>query len=527
MQHRSPVYPLTMFVLALCGVFSLWVALGTSRPSRAQAQDSAAAQVDSMPSAPDASTALKVTVGTAPSVCAPTNNITVSMGTTIYYCYFLENKSNYTLTVHSLMDDAYAVPLHDHLLLTITSKNGAAPAQEILGIATVERPIHSTVTWVATSTTGLSFTAQSKVHINMPTLAVTATVGVDPQQCSQHDEVAIASGTQVYYCYQVHNNSSMTLTVNEIAGVSTALSTPLPFVLPPAARVNLTTTDLITQTTAQTIRITGYTKAGLSAYAYDQTTAKVPAFRITTTVDQAGTPCIATDSVTVVAGSKVYYCYHLTNLGGVPLTNHRILGSTITRGARDLTFTLAFTADVSFPTPLVITETGVHTVTWLAWNGDLTTTASTLVTTTALTTFTAEAYYNVNGARNRELGERPLPQIQLTLTYPDGISLTKMSDDSGTIVFTNIPARVYTATVTNFNTDPYTLETGASVLRLDLRGQPNKQEPFAFTLPPETDTDKDGIPNWQEGAGDEDKDGIPNYLDYSPKIFAPLLRRTE
>jgi hypothetical protein len=526
-MHRSPVYPLAIFAFAFCAVFVLCVTLGLSHSPIAQAQMSSGDSATNSPASPDASTALKVTVGTISGVCAPTNNITVSMGATIYYCYFLENKSNHTLTVHSLLDDAYPAPLYDRLLLTITSKNGAAPAQEILGIATVERPIHSTVTWIATSTTGLSFTAQSSVHINMPTLAVTATVGVDPELCSTEAEIAVPSGTQVYYCYQVHNSGAMTLTIDRITGFDTRSGASLPFVLAPAARVNLTASALITQTTDQTISLTGYTKTGLTAYARGQTTVRVPALQVTTTADLAGAPCAATNSLTVSAGSKVFYCYKLTNTGGVPLIHHRVLGSTIARGARELTFTLAVTADVSFPTPLVITETGVHTVTWIAWNGNLTATARTLVTTTALTTLTVEAYYDVNGARNREAREPALANIQLTLAYPNGISLTKMSDISGTIVFTNIPARVYTATVTNFNRDPYTPLSGTAVQQLDLRGRPATHAPLAFTLPPDTDTDKDGIPNWQEGAGDEDGDGIPNYLDYSPKVFIVVIRRAE
>jgi len=45
------------------------------------------------------------TVGTTPGVCATTSTITVSPGTTVYYCYTATNSGTETLTTHTLVDD--------------------------------------------------------------------------------------------------------------------------------------------------------------------------------------------------------------------------------------------------------------------------------------------------------------------------------------------------------------------------------------------------------------------------------------
>lgn len=51
------------------------------------------------------------TVGTNPGVCATTTEITVTAGTTVYYCYTVQNTGNITLTTHNLTDSALGVIL--------------------------------------------------------------------------------------------------------------------------------------------------------------------------------------------------------------------------------------------------------------------------------------------------------------------------------------------------------------------------------------------------------------------------------
>jgi uncharacterized repeat protein (TIGR01451 family) len=51
------------------------------------------------------------TVGTNPGVCATTTEITVTAGTTVYYCYTVQNTGNITLTTHNLTNSALGVIL--------------------------------------------------------------------------------------------------------------------------------------------------------------------------------------------------------------------------------------------------------------------------------------------------------------------------------------------------------------------------------------------------------------------------------
>jgi hypothetical protein len=51
------------------------------------------------------------TVGTDPGSCATTSNISVGYGSTVYYCYTVENTGNVTLTHHTVTDDVLGTVL--------------------------------------------------------------------------------------------------------------------------------------------------------------------------------------------------------------------------------------------------------------------------------------------------------------------------------------------------------------------------------------------------------------------------------
>ncbi|MGQ9815835.1 MAG: Ig-like domain-containing protein, partial [Candidatus Roseilinea sp.] len=85
------------------------------------------------------------TVGTAPGVCATTTEITVTTGTTVYYCYAVENTGNITLTEHSL-DDSVLGTILSGFVYTLT------PGSSIDTVAaglTISQVVTQTVTNVA------------------------------------------------------------------------------------------------------------------------------------------------------------------------------------------------------------------------------------------------------------------------------------------------------------------------------------------------------------------------------------------
>ncbi|MGQ9904545.1 MAG: S8 family serine peptidase [Anaerolineae bacterium] len=85
------------------------------------------------------------TVGTAPGVCATTTEITVAAGTTVHYCYTVQNTGNITLTVHDLNDDVLGTILSG-FVYTLT------PGSSIDTVAaglTISQVVTQTVTNVA------------------------------------------------------------------------------------------------------------------------------------------------------------------------------------------------------------------------------------------------------------------------------------------------------------------------------------------------------------------------------------------
>ncbi|MBK9051810.1 MAG: hypothetical protein IPL78_13120 [Chloroflexi bacterium] len=51
------------------------------------------------------------TVGTDATSCAASSSITVPYGSTVYYCYSVENTGNVTLTTHTVVDDVLGTVL--------------------------------------------------------------------------------------------------------------------------------------------------------------------------------------------------------------------------------------------------------------------------------------------------------------------------------------------------------------------------------------------------------------------------------
>ncbi|MFO7614104.1 MAG: hypothetical protein R6W71_05635, partial [Bacteroidales bacterium] len=88
---------------------------------------------------------LTMTVGTTPGVCAPTNNITVSAGTEVYYCYQIRNNTSTTLSLHDLIDSELGIILSG---FPYTLAPGAYSPQ-VIHPPTTTTNVTSTPTWTA------------------------------------------------------------------------------------------------------------------------------------------------------------------------------------------------------------------------------------------------------------------------------------------------------------------------------------------------------------------------------------------
>ena len=95
----------------------------------------------------------------------------------------------------------------------------------------------------------------------------------------------------------------------------------------------------------------------------------VPAIELNKTVGTTAGVCATTDSVTVTAGTQVYYCYQVENTGEVTLNYHDLVDSELGVLANDLPYVLApgaFSPEVIVPATPMATVTNVGT--WTAYS---------------------------------------------------------------------------------------------------------------------------------------------------------------
>ncbi len=344
------------------------------------------------------------TVGTDAGVCATTDEITVAAGTTVYYCYEVENTGNVTLNLHDLVDDELGTIFTglNYALTPGSSVNTVAAGLTIS--ATINVPTTNTATWTAYNagpSDEATATASATVNIAapVPAISLTKTVGTDSGVCATTDEITVASGTTVYYCYEVENTGNVTLNLHDL--VDSELGTILDgfsYALTPGASAFLTVTATISVTTVNTATWTAY-NAGPSdeATATDSATVNVtpvpvPAITLVKTVGTTPGVCAATTSITVESGTTVYYCYTVTNTGNVALGLHDLVdnelgallnalpydllpGASVDTVAAGLTITATITADTT------------NTAIWTAYNAG----PSDVATATASATVTVAA----------------------------------------------------------------------------------------------------------------------------------------
>jgi subtilisin-like proprotein convertase family protein len=102
--------------------------------------------------------------------------------------------------------------------------------------------------------------------VAVPGIVLTKTVGLDPNSCATTDSIIIPAGlggTEVTYCFTVHNTGDVTFTNHTLT--DTVMGTLLdnePLVLAPGATYFITQTSLITETTVNTAYWTAFDAAG-------------------------------------------------------------------------------------------------------------------------------------------------------------------------------------------------------------------------------------------------------------------------
>jgi hypothetical protein len=122
-----------------------------------------------MPSRIGPQITLAKTVGTDPGVCAATDSITVTSGTTVYYCYHVVNTGSEALFYHTLVDDDLGELLHNEPLALYPNDS-----TDYIVPHTVNATVTNTATWTAVNSLG-GYNADDTIGYNFEDISGTGT----------------------------------------------------------------------------------------------------------------------------------------------------------------------------------------------------------------------------------------------------------------------------------------------------------------------------------------------------------------
>ena len=88
---------------------------------------------------------------------------------------------------------------------------------------------------------------------------------------------------------------------------------------------------------------------------------------INKTVGTDANVCATTDSIQVDAGTRVTYCYLVTNTGDETLTTHTLVDDQLGTLLNNFPYNLAPSASVFLTTTLIIDSSVTNTATWTGW----------------------------------------------------------------------------------------------------------------------------------------------------------------
>lgn len=192
---------------------------------------------------------LAKTVGTDPNTCASTDAVDVLSGAEATYCYTVLNTGSVTLTTHTLVDSVLGTILSG-FPYTLTPGASAFITQT----AIITQTTVNNATWSATDGFIVADDSDSAtVNVVPATISLAKTVGTDPNTCAPTGSIAVNSGTQVTYCFEVTNTSPSALITHTLADSELGLLLfEFPYSLAPGASAFITESVVITATTVNT-----------------------------------------------------------------------------------------------------------------------------------------------------------------------------------------------------------------------------------------------------------------------------------
>ncbi len=311
---------------------------------------------------------LTKTVSADAGVCGSADTLTVVPGTTVNYCFAVENTSLVTATLQTLVDDQLGTLLNSD---TITITPGGTYVYSTT--TQITDPVTNTATWTADD--GLGNTGQAvdsaTVTIYTPSIAMTKTVGTGGV-CGTGSSITVVPGTVVTYCYQVTNTGLVTLTQQTLVDdkLGTLINNEGITIVPGASHAVSTTAQVINPVT----NIATWTASdafGHSVNVNDTATVSIfnPTILLSKTVNLTPGICQGTNNIQVVPGTLVNYCYKLTNTGQVTVTTHTLTDNKLGLLFLNKPITVGPAQTFTYSTTEVITQSVTNIGTWSAGDG--------------------------------------------------------------------------------------------------------------------------------------------------------------
>ncbi len=201
-------------------------------------------------------------------------------------------------------------------------------------------------------------------------IVLTKTVGTDPQVCATGNTLQVDVGQNVYYCFEITNQTDKTLDIHRIADSEVGdILNNFAFALAPATTVFVTAEQTIYSDVIGTATWTAEDVDTTTIYtSVDSTTVTVsPPLQLRKTVGTDPGACSLTDKIMVDPGTNVYHCFEIANLSQADFNVHDLVDSEVGTILNSFNFLLSPGSVVFVTAEQLVNSTVVGFATWTAY----------------------------------------------------------------------------------------------------------------------------------------------------------------
>ncbi len=208
---------------------------------------------------------LTKTVGTDPLACATTEAVSLPFGGgEVTYCYLVENTGDVALALHDLEDSELGTILNDFSYTLAPDASAFITQTAMVTVTTVNSALWTAFNAGPTDVVTATDVATVTVELPVPAIVLTKTVGTTPGVCATTDDISVAEGTTVYYCYQVENIGNVTFDYHDLVDnrLGTILDGSAYALAPGALYPQVIVSATLSATTVNTATWAAYTTVG-------------------------------------------------------------------------------------------------------------------------------------------------------------------------------------------------------------------------------------------------------------------------